>query len=74
MSSQEEFAAMPPLKKALSTVMAFWLFPAVPVIAWMSVSQEGVGAVIFMAVLMYVTTGIIIGIPMLIIGLFTRRR
>ncbi|TQV62262.1 MAG: hypothetical protein FNT29_09625 [Halothiobacillaceae bacterium] len=74
MPSSEDFAAMPPLKKALSTVMAFWLFPAVPVIAWLTDSQEGAGAVIFMAVFMYVLTGIVIGIPMLIIGLFTRRR
>lgn len=74
MSSSEDLAAMPPLKKTLSTVVAFWLLPTVPVLAWLIGHTEGFGAVVFLAVLLYLATGVVIGLPLLIVGLFTRRR
>lgn len=74
MSSSDNLAAMPPLRKALSTVVAFWLLPAVPVLAWVMGHGEGVGAVVFLALLLYFATGVVIGVPLLIVGLFTRRR
>jgi len=74
MSSSEDLAAMPPLKKTLSTLMAFWLLPTVPVVAWIMGHDDGLGAVVFLVVLLYLATGVVIGLPLLIVGLFTRRR
>lgn len=65
---------MPPLHKALSTVVAFLLLPAVPVMAWLMGHADGFGAVVFLAMLLYLATGVVIGVPLLIVGLFIRRR
>ena len=70
----EEVSAMPTIKTMLSTMAAFWLFPSVPVIAWLVAHTEGISAVLFFALLLYLMSGFVIGVPLLIVGLFTRRR